>query len=82
MTDTTTVYPQQDLADLIIKMDKLNQLYSAIDTLSEVQRRRLLLYYFAGLSYRQIGEIESVNHKSVARSVTQAIEKLRKFITK
>jgi len=81
LTDTTTVYPHEDLADLVIRMDRNNQLYAAIATLSEVQRRRLLLYYFAGLSYRQIGEIESVNHKSVARSVAGAIEKLRKIIT-
>lgn len=81
LTDTTTVYPHEDLADLVIRMDNFNQLYSAIATLSEVQRRRLLLYYFTDLSYRQIGEIEGVNHKTVARSVAGAIERLRKIIT-
>lgn len=81
LTDTTTVNPHDDLADLVIRMDRHNQLYAAIAALSEIQRRRLLLYYFAGLSYRQIGEIERVNHKSAARSITQAVEKLRKIIT-
>jgi DNA-directed RNA polymerase specialized sigma subunit len=60
LTDTTTVYPHEDFADLMIRMDKLNQLYTAIETLSEIQKRRLHLHYFAGLSYRQIGKQEGV----------------------
>ena len=81
LVDTTTVYPQEDFADLVIRMDRANQLYAAIETLSEVQKRRLQLYYFVGLSYRQIGEKENVSHNSVARSVEQAIRKLRKHIS-
>ena len=80
LTDTTTVYPHEDFADLVIKMDRNNQLYAALDTLSDVQKRRVCLYYFAEMSYRQIGEKEGVNHKSVARSVEQAIRKLRKSL--
>ena len=81
LVDTTAVYPQEDFADLVIRMDRTNQLYAAIETLSEVQKRRLHLYYFVGLSYRQIGEKENVSHNSVARSVEQAIRKLRKHIS-
>jgi len=81
LVDTTTVYPQEDFADLVIRMDRTNQLYTAIEMLSEVQRRRIHLYYFVGLSYRQIGEKENVSHNSVARSVEQAIRKLRKHIS-
>lgn len=80
LTDTTTVYPQEDLADLIIRMDRLNQLYSATETLSTIQQRRLHLYYFVGLSYRQIGEKERVHHASIARSVEQAIKKLKRIL--
>ena len=82
LTDTTTVYPHEDFADLIIRMDRLNQLYTAIETLSEVQRRRLHLYYFVGLSYRQIAKIEGVNHKAIIQSVKQALYKLRKHYDK
>ena len=82
LTDTTTVCPQEDFADLIIRMDRNKQLYSAIETLSEIQRRRLFLYYFAELSYRQIGRMEGVNHKSVIRSVEQALKKLRNHFIK
>lgn len=77
LTDTTNVYPHEDFANLITKMDNINRLYEAIEVLSEVQKRRLFLYYFGGLSYRQIGGKEGVNHKSVARSVEQALKKLK-----
>lgn len=72
LTDTTNVLPQDDFADLVDRMDRINQLYSAIETLSEVQRRRLILYFFHGLNYREIAEKESVNQATVARSVKQA----------
>lgn len=77
LTDTTMAYPLEDFADLMIKMDERNQLYAAIEMLSEVQKRRLRLYFFAGLSYRQIGEKECVSHNSVARSIRQALKKLK-----
>lgn len=72
LTDTTTVYPQEDFADLIIKMDSYKQLHAIIKKLPEVQRRRLSMYYFDGLTYRQIAEIEGVNHKSIIQSVNLA----------
>ena len=70
LTDATTVYPHEDLAGLMIRMDRCNQLYSAIKALSEIQRRRLLLCYFAKLSYRQIGEREG--EPQVCRSFRDA----------
>jgi len=81
LTDTTAVYPQTNFADLVIRMDRANRLHAAMKSLSEVQRRRLHLYCFAGLSYGQIGKRENVNHKSISRSVEQALKKLCKHIS-
>lgn len=82
VTDTTSLYPQEDFADLISKMDRINQLYTAIDKLSEVQRRRLVLYYFQGWTYCRIAELEGVTHKAVANSVALALSKLREELNK
>ena len=81
LTDTTAAYPHEDFADLVTKMDRQKQLYSALQVLSKVQWRRLYFYFFVGLSYRQIAVKESVSHNSVARSIEQGIKKLRKQIT-
>ena len=77
LTDTTNVHPHEDFADIVYRKDRQTQLYFAMQMLTGVQRRRLFQYYFNGLSLRQIGEIEGVNHKAVDCSVKQAIKKLR-----
>jgi len=78
-TDTTVLYPQENLPEFIDKMDRNNQLYSAIDTLSETQKRRIYLHYFVGLSYREIGKREGVNFKTVSESIKLAIQNLKKY---
>ena len=70
--------PQEDVADLVIRMDGYKQLHSAIEKLPEVQRRRLSLYYFEGLNFSRIAELEGVNPSAVGKSVKRAIEKLMK----
>ena len=81
LTDTTTVCPGEDIADLVCRMDSYERLHAAIETLSEVQRRRIILYYFEDLSYRQIAKLEGVNFRSVAESITGATKKLKKLVT-
>ena len=78
LTDTTTVLPQEDFADLVYRRDIYQRLYTAVAELSEVQRRRLYMYYFGGQTYRQIAELEGVGFKTVARTITRAIEALKK----
>lgn len=57
--------------------DKL--LYSALKTLTETQRRRLLMRA-EGLSYREIARQEGVSdHKKIQKSVEAAREKIKKF---
>ena len=77
LTDTTTTLPQEDFADLVIKMDSYKQLYAAIATLSEIQWCRIYLHYFKDYTYRQIAEIENVHFKTVARSIERALTKMR-----
>ena len=78
LTDTTTVLPQEDFANLISRMDSYKQLYAAIDMLSDTQQRRVRLHYFCGLSYRQIAVIEGVGYRRIGYSIEQALARLRK----
>jgi len=80
LTDTTDVLPQEDFADLVDRMDSYKRLYAAIEKLSDVQRRRVTLYYFGGLNYRQIADIEGVHHSTVIRAVAQARKELKRFL--
>ena len=80
VSDTTDIYPQEDIADLVIRMNRYNQLYAAMKTLTARQQRRVYLYYFAGLTYREIGEMEGVGFKTIHDSVNHAKQKMRKYI--
>ena len=58
------------------------QLRRAIATLPETQRRRLVMYYFDGLTYEEIAERERCTHPAVIKSVKSAISKLKKYFFK
>jgi len=47
--------------------------------LTEVQRRRFILHFLRGYSYRKIAAIERVFFTSVAESITAASYKLKKY---
>ena len=69
----------EDAADLLERKECYAWLHSAIGKLTEVQQRRLRLYYFCGLSYSQIAKLENVNYRSVIDSITQAVKRLGKL---
>ncbi len=54
------------------------QLRRAIAALPEIQRRRLVMYYFDGLTYEEIAQREGCTHPAVIKSVKAAISKLKK----
>ncbi|TEB13813.1 RNA polymerase sigma factor SigK [Pelotomaculum sp. FP] len=47
----------EDIADLLERMERDARLYEVIGKLTEVQQRRLRLYYFDGLAYSQIANM-------------------------
>ena len=63
-----------------IRKIALEELYSAISMLPAIQKRRLVLYYFVGLTYEQIAEMESCSFQAIAKSVTTAEKKLKKLL--
>ena len=54
-------------------------LHRTIAELPKTQRRRLMLYYFSGLTYEQIATKEGCTFQAVAKSVTAAEKTIKKF---
>jgi RNA polymerase sigma factor (sigma-70 family) len=52
----------------------------ALDKLTEVQRRRYLMYHVDGLKLEEIAEIEGVAFQSIAESLEAAKKKINKFL--
>lgn len=70
----------ESLEDEVIGKMENECLHRAIAELSEVQRRRLILYYFEGLTYEQIAQREGCTISPVKNSIDRALEKLEKIL--
>lgn len=80
-----TLYKRSDLTiesteDVATHNILLEELHIAISKLPEIQKRRLILYYFVDLTYEQIAEIEGCSFQAIAKSVTTAEKKLKKLL--
>ena len=73
------VYRPATVEESALQSMEYAQLHRAISGLPEIQKRRLILYYFQGLTYEQIAEMEDCTKRAVKFSVDIAVEKLKKF---
>ena len=69
----------ETMEDAVIRQMELETLQEAVQSLTGVQRERLHLYFFEGLTFRQIGEKLGVSDKSVRESVEASLKKIKKF---
>ena len=72
--------PQESVEEAIFQRVEIETLHQAIAQLPEKQRRRLILYYFDGLTYEQIAAIEGCAFQVAAKSVRAAEKNLKKFL--
>lgn len=80
LTGTAMMNPQEDIADLVIRMESYQRLHTAINQLSNIQRRRLTLNFIDNLTHRQIAEIEGVDQAAIGRSIKRALNQLCKLL--
>ena len=71
--------PPEPVEEHVFRKLMYGELHKAIDMLPEVQRRRLLLYYFGGNTYDQIAQMESCTKMAVKFSIDIAVKKLREI---
>lgn len=62
----------------MLKKIQIETLHTAIKKLPEMQRRRMQLYYFEGMTYEQIAKKEGCTKMPVKRSSEAGIERLKK----
>lgn len=65
------------MEDGVYRKIMYDHLHTAIGQLPDVQRRRVLLYYFGGYTYEQIAEMEGCTKMAVKFSIDIAVKKLR-----
>ena len=70
----------ESVEEYVYRRCMYQKLYQAIAQLPDIQRRRVLLYYFGGYTYDEIAEIESCKHPAVMKSVAAAKRNIKKLI--
>ena len=68
------------LEDEVIRKATFEDVRNAIETLSDIQKRRIKLYYFEGKTQEEIAEIEQVNIRNVQSTLKDALDNLKKNI--
>lgn len=64
--------------DVVVERTQISQaVQRAIDVLPEIQRQRLIKYYFQKKSYKEIAEEEGCKYQCVQRSIYRAKDKLK-----
>lgn len=64
-----------EVEDYVIRQLEIKQLQKAMQQLTENQKERLQLYFFEGLTYRQIGERLGVDEKAVRNGISVVLKK-------
>lgn len=72
----------ESLEESVMKMLQIEKLHTAIKQLPEIQRRRVILYFFGGLTYEQIAKKEGCTKMPVKRSIDAALVRLKKDLKK
>lgn len=71
----------ESIDEVVAKKIQTQNLHIAITQLPEIQRRRLIMYYFDGLTYQQIADIEGCIHQAVAKSIKAAEKKIKDILS-
>ena len=72
------VQKPEGIEEVVLKKIQIEALHTAMKTLPEMQRRRMQLYYFEGMTYEQIAKKEGCTKMPVKRSSEAGIERLKK----
>ena len=77
-TEDLLLFSEESLENYVIRRIELENMRRAMKNLSAVQKERLQMYFFEGLSYRQMGEKLGISHIAARDSIELAIKKIRK----
>lgn len=73
-------FEEEPVEDAVLERLEKEALREALWVLPATQRRRLVMYYFGGLTYDEIAEKEHCTKMPVKRSIDAALEKIKYFL--
>ncbi|MGB4659370.1 MAG: sigma factor-like helix-turn-helix DNA-binding protein [Mobilitalea sp.] len=79
VTENFSLKEGRSVEEQVICSLELKILQTAMQTLTAIQKERLRLYFFEGLTSREIADRQGVRQNAVWKSIQGAIESLKKF---
>ena len=79
---TRVVDKPMELEDSVIRKATFEELKNAINTLPDIQKRRIKLYFFDEKTFEEIAELEHCTKRAVKFSVDIALDKLKEILKK
>ena len=73
---------QKSVEDLVEEKLIIEKLKYAIDSLSDIQKRRIKKYYFEGKNEYDIAKEENTTQQAINKSLRQAITKMKEILKK
>lgn len=70
----------ESVEEIVFRNIQNEKVYRAIEELPEIQKRRIIMYFFEGMTYEEIATIEECKHPAVVKSVKAALEKLKNIL--
>lgn len=74
------IHKQELIEDVIIKKVTFEKLHNAIQQLSEIEKRRIKMYYFEDKTLEEIAKIENTSHQAISKSLQNSIKKLKNLL--
>ena len=67
----------EDVVEQLYLQEEKQRIRKAIETLTDIQKRRILAYFFDGKTSREIAAEEGVNYSKVEKSINLALKKIK-----
>ena len=71
---------QESIEDNLINQELNQELHKAIDELSEIQKQRIIKYYFKNMKLEEIAIEEKTSFQAVSKSINHALQKLKELL--
>ena len=74
------IHKQELIEDVIIRKVTFEKLHYAIQQLSEIEKRRIKMYYFEDKTLEEIAKIENTSHQAISKSLQNSRKKLKNLL--
>ena len=71
------MHPPKTVEEIVYGNIQNEQLHKAIENLPDIQKRRLLLYYFEGMTYEEISILEKFSFQTIGRTIKAAEKRIK-----